>query len=54
MSTKPNYFKLGLFILLALFMLVVAIIMFGLFCRSCDRAGSGFSGSGAGCSNWCW
>ncbi|MHC4287488.1 MAG: MlaD family protein [Planctomycetota bacterium] len=29
MSTKPNYFKLGLFILLALFMLVVAIIMFG-------------------------
>ncbi|MHC4770804.1 MAG: MlaD family protein, partial [Planctomycetota bacterium] len=28
MSTKPNYFKLGLFILLALFMLVVAIIMF--------------------------
>ena len=29
MSTKPNYFKLGLFILIALFLLVAAIILFG-------------------------
>ena len=29
MSTKPNYFKLGLFILIALFLLVTAIILFG-------------------------
>ena len=29
MSTKPNYFKLGLFILIALFLLIAAIILFG-------------------------
>ena len=29
MSIKPNYFKLGLFILIALFLLVAAIILFG-------------------------
>jgi ABC-type transporter Mla subunit MlaD len=29
MSTKPNYFKLGLFILIALFLLVVGIVLFG-------------------------
>jgi ABC-type transporter Mla subunit MlaD len=29
MSMKPNYFKLGLFILIALFLLVAAIILFG-------------------------
>ena len=29
MSTKPNYFKLGLFILIALFLLVTAVILFG-------------------------
>ena len=29
MSTKPNYFKLGLFILIALFLLVAAVILFG-------------------------
>jgi ABC-type transporter Mla subunit MlaD len=29
MSAKPNYFKLGLFILIALFLLVAAIILFG-------------------------
>ena len=29
MSTKPNYFKLGLFILIALSLLVIAIILFG-------------------------
>ena len=29
MSTKPNYFKLGLFILIALFLLIAGIILFG-------------------------
>jgi paraquat-inducible protein B len=29
MSTKPNYFKLGLFILIALFLLVLGIVLFG-------------------------
>lgn len=29
MSTKPNYFKLGIFILLGIFLLVMAIILFG-------------------------
>lgn len=29
MSTKPNYFKLGLFILMALFLLVLGIVLFG-------------------------
>jgi len=29
MSTKPNYFKLGLFILIALSLLVIGIILFG-------------------------
>ena len=29
MSAKPNYFKLGLFILIALFLLVAAVILFG-------------------------
>jgi phospholipid/cholesterol/gamma-HCH transport system substrate-binding protein/paraquat-inducible protein B len=29
MSTRPNYFKLGLFILIALFLLVTGIILFG-------------------------
>ena len=29
MATKPNYFKLGLFILIAIFMLVAGIVLFG-------------------------